>query len=792
MQSKKSECDRSKLCPSSQRYMESDEWQTEEEDDEVLSDSGTTASSCSSNPTPKGSPKKSPLLSHKIRKLKKHRQRDPREKLIPQLHERVVTEALVVYSWATVVWQDGTIESDIPSVELCPIHHLDDHEFFPADFVLAAHDAANSNPSYRDYGVIQKVDHVGRIAKVKWFTTYSNIDQPAPLYKGESEVSVYDLKDHPDFQYRPGTIVIRVANFPMESNATAGQVVDNYPEGRVKVWWVDGSITMCWPQDLFEVGQYDSENNFWGNGADSDDESWQTEDEFSELGGMPQQQHLTANLERARKAMARLEELFIINPNLQSQEVMKKLLMVYKKCRYLDRLMNTSFFHESNFMGLVERVRKSGSQTTAERVLEKKNRLFNEVPVVDPLNIPEISPDAVRPITKKITLLEATKSTSNSHEDNSSYCSFESTTSCFQSTTRQNSQESPTKKQDLLAVASDTWNKQGKCNLSTSSDISSITEDNPEIHKSSSHSPAPINKSPSPKKVSDSAKNSSDSGILITLDSGSTSEASKQIIEAPDSNAGSFVITVCAKLCSLIKMQLVKALQEINNRYCPSDTFKEIVEMDSKAIAKVESELDDDSSPDEVKSFELGDGKVNKIDAESFVENFLSTSNNFQIIENVPSTHKYHLTVFHPSNAHSFFKAVQKEHRLLKSSLPAGVWVRSFEDRIDLLSVLIEGPKNTPYEDGLFAFDIQLGHDYPVAPPLCHYISYCSDRLNPNLYEDGKVCVSLLGTWSGRGTEIWCSNSTLLQVIVSIQGLILVDEPYYNEAGYEKQRGFIN
>lgn len=36
---------------------------------------------------------------------------------------------------------------------------------------------------------------------------------------------------------------------------------------------------------------------------------------------------------------------------------------------------------------------------------------------------------------------------------------------------------------------------------------------------------------------------------------------------------------------------------------------------------------------------------------------------------------------------------------------------------------------------------------------------------------------------------MWCpKTSTLLQVIVSIQGLILVDEPYYNEAGYEKQR----
>jgi ubiquitin-protein ligase len=107
---------------------------------------------------------------------------------------------------------------------------------------------------------------------------------------------------------------------------------------------------------------------------------------------------------------------------------------------------------------------------------------------------------------------------------------------------------------------------------------------------------------------------------------------------------------------------------------------------------------------------------------------------------------------------------------------------RTFEDRLDLLSIMIEGPQNTPYEGGLFFFDIQLSKEYPNTPPLCHYISYCTDRLNPNLYEDGKVCVSLLGTWSGRGTEVWSStNSTLLQVIVSIQGLILVDEPYFNE-----------
>jgi hypothetical protein len=176
-----------------------------------------------------------------------------------------------------------------------------------------------------------------------------------PTYKGESEVSVYDLKDHPDFQFRPGTIVIRVANFIGEdTTCTAGQVIDNYSEGQVKVWWVDGHVSKCWPQDLFEVGQYDSENNFWSN-AESDNESWVTEDEISEPGGNLVEKEVSkpqivTNLERARVAMSRLEEMFMINPSLQNQEVMKKLLMVYKKCRFLDRLMNTSFFHEENFL----------------------------------------------------------------------------------------------------------------------------------------------------------------------------------------------------------------------------------------------------------------------------------------------------------------------------------------------------------------------------------------------------------------------------------------------------------
>ncbi|KAG8642466.1 hypothetical protein MANES_12G089256v8 [Manihot esculenta] len=59
-------------------------------------------------------------------------------------------------------------------------------------------------------------------------------------------------------------------------------------------------------------------------------------------------------------------------------------------------------------------------------------------------------------------------------------------------------------------------------------------------------------------------------------------------------------------------------------------------------------------------------------------------------------------------------------------------------------------------------------------------------RLNPNLYECGKVCLSLLGTWSGRQNEMWIpGTSTMLQVLVSIQALILNAKPFFNEPGYE-------
>jgi len=133
-----------------------------------------------------------------------------------------------------------------------------------------------------------------------------------------------------------------------------------------------------------------------------------------------------------------------------------------------------------------------------------------------------------------------------------------------------------------------------------------------------------------------------------------------------------------------------------------------------------------------------------------------------------------------------------QETGALPNSLPlnssSSVFVKLDSDRIDVISALITGPSGTPYSNGCFNFDIFFPQNYPDGPPYVWLMTTGGNsfRFNPNLYAEGKVCLSLLGTWSGNQGENWNKDtSTLLQVLVSIQSLIMVPDPYFNEPGYE-------
>eukprot|EP01133_Synstelium_polycarpum_P003595 gene3595-4118_t len=148
------------------------------------------------------------------------------------------------------------------------------------------------------------------------------------------------------------------------------------------------------------------------------------------------------------------------------------------------------------------------------------------------------------------------------------------------------------------------------------------------------------------------------------------------------------------------------------------------------------------------------------------------------------------------STVQSRILRIAQEQGGLVTSLPitfdSTVFVRVDERNIDTMQALITGPADTPYSAGCFLFTITFPANYPSAPPsvILSTTGEGSVRFNPNLYNNGKVCLSLLGTWSGGAGETWNGNtSTLLQVLVSIQSLILVPEPFFNEPGYESQIG---
>jgi ubiquitin-protein ligase len=132
---------------------------------------------------------------------------------------------------------------------------------------------------------------------------------------------------------------------------------------------------------------------------------------------------------------------------------------------------------------------------------------------------------------------------------------------------------------------------------------------------------------------------------------------------------------------------------------------------------------------------------------------------------------------------------LRKEIASLSSSLPENIFVRVDNTRFDVMRFCIVGPWDTPYEQGLFFFDMFLPATYPQVPPKVKITTtgHGSFRFNPNLYANGKVCLSLLGTWSGPGWDP--KVSTLLQVLVSIQAMVMTDEPYYNEPGWANDKG---
>ncbi|XP_013412226.1 (E3-independent) E2 ubiquitin-conjugating enzyme UBE2O [Lingula anatina] len=816
----------------------------EEEDDDNEDDDGTDTGSLTSSQSDASGPSSKKKKSRTFTGLKfKHKLKGKKSKSLLQIQpqkefkagESVAVEVMYTYSHADVMWQDGSIEKSIPSTELYPIHHLDELEFFPGDFVVPA--KVTDVGSEDQYGVVVTVDHQQRTCIVKWMKTG---EENNPEEVGEPiEMSVYDVKDHPDFKFRLGHVVVKIGGEREieASSAATGQVCDVTPGGRIGVHWVDGSTSYCYPCHLYLVTDEMSEE--WESGSeseeDSDVDSWETEEEEevdeeeAEKEKDIEVQAIEKKLRDVETMMQRMDKNFndlftsmekmdqVLNRDTMtissySKVFYEPILGFLKQCKTIDKNLGTRHFKDTGVQEVYKvvesEIEKERATRKARKALSKLNMQKNVKTKKDSVQSDDdvgnaagnttndaMSSSAAKPNEEKnsgketclsgnVSSFKQTKpeenlkgsSASAEESKNPPETSTEVTTvvvnvnqnageGATAATSTGLSSFTPSSNAEQRSKVKDIWEMACKCLKKqfslTQEEIKSLCKGNIEHlkgelkklgtdqHDESLHSATSVDL-PGDKSVGEDMDE--------TLDN-LTSAASN-----PDA---------AAKMEENVTVETPASVTSIAD----TELKENMTALKDEATSTVEEEMNGNLS---LKEMEEEEAKIDDSEENKSV---------FVMLEEVPAGHKFKNKEHQPADSKMFLGAVRKELKLLRGHLPSGIVVKGFEDRMDLYSVMFVGPANTPYEDGLFFFDIQLPSDYPTSPPVFHYLAFCSDRLNPNLYEDGKVCVSLLGTWGGKGSEVWTSKSNLLQVFVSIQGLILNAEPYYNEAGYERQRG---
>ena len=96
------------------------------------------------------------------------------------------------------------------------------------------------------------------------------------------------------------------------------------------------------------------------------------------------------------------------------------------------------------------------------------------------------------------------------------------------------------------------------------------------------------------------------------------------------------------------------------------------------------------------------------------------------------------------------------------------------EDNLYIWDVLLFGPVDTIFEGGIFKCELVFPNNYPFKPPQFRFIT---NIYHPNIYADGKVCISILhegkDEWGyEKDSERWNPTQNVNSILLSIISLL--------------------
>jgi ubiquitin-conjugating enzyme E2 D/E len=112
-------------------------------------------------------------------------------------------------------------------------------------------------------------------------------------------------------------------------------------------------------------------------------------------------------------------------------------------------------------------------------------------------------------------------------------------------------------------------------------------------------------------------------------------------------------------------------------------------------------------------------------------------------------------------------KRINKELADLNKDPPANCSAGPTGEDMFHWQATIMGPKDSPYEGGVFFLNIAFPSDYPFKPPKCHFttkIYHC------NISSNGSICLDIL-------KDQWSPALTISKVLLSISSLLTDPNP---------------